>query len=213
MNKKAVMERISSTNNRRNNDGGRSMRDIHKLSDDNNGDLLAGFSWPPRSYTCSFCRREFRSAQALGGHMNVHRRDRARLRQSPPPPREGHHHFSSSSSSSLLNLNLDPITANPNPSYSPPLRASPPSPPPPSRKFPCFIPTLSPSLVPSSSMEMGKWSKVEGIPVNHHFVTNYRVKGYKSEFEVVMKKGEIAKLDLKIGFHEDLDLELRLGCT
>ncbi|CAM0874255.1 unnamed protein product [Alopecurus aequalis] len=36
--------------------------------------------WPPRSYSCTFCRREFRSAQALGGHMNVHRRDRARLR-------------------------------------------------------------------------------------------------------------------------------------
>ncbi|CAO2819597.1 unnamed protein product [Amaranthus hypochondriacus] len=38
-----------------------------------------GTNWPPRSYTCTFCRREFRSAQALGGHMNVHRRDRARL--------------------------------------------------------------------------------------------------------------------------------------
>ncbi|KAL4341132.1 hypothetical protein GQ457_08G010880 [Hibiscus cannabinus] len=41
--------------------------------------------WPPRSYTCSFCRREFRSAQALGGHMNVHRRDRAKLKQSHSP--------------------------------------------------------------------------------------------------------------------------------
>lgn len=40
-------------------------------------DLLV---WPPRPYSCTFCRREFRSAQALGGHMNVHRRDRARLR-------------------------------------------------------------------------------------------------------------------------------------
>ncbi|CAM8999875.1 unnamed protein product [Rhodiola kirilowii] len=40
-----------------------------------------GTTWPPRSYTCSFCRREFKSAQALGGHMNVHRRDRARLHQ------------------------------------------------------------------------------------------------------------------------------------
>lgn len=39
-------------------------------------------TWPPRSYTCTFCRREFRSAQALGGHMNVHRRDRARLHSS-----------------------------------------------------------------------------------------------------------------------------------
>lgn len=44
-------------------------------------DDAAGSLWPPRSYTCSFCRREFKSAQALGGHMNVHRRDRARLKQ------------------------------------------------------------------------------------------------------------------------------------
>lgn len=43
---------------------------------------FGGFAWPPRSYTCTFCRREFRSAQALGGHMNVHRRDRARVKQS-----------------------------------------------------------------------------------------------------------------------------------
>uniref|UniRef100_A0A0E0CDP6 C2H2-type domain-containing protein n=1 Tax=Oryza meridionalis TaxID=40149 RepID=A0A0E0CDP6_9ORYZ len=38
-----------------------------------------------RSYPCGFCRREFRSAQALGGHMNVHRRDRARLRLTHQP--------------------------------------------------------------------------------------------------------------------------------
>ncbi|KAF7144490.1 hypothetical protein RHSIM_Rhsim04G0161800 [Rhododendron simsii] len=49
------------------------------------GGLIGGCVWPPRSYSCSFCRREFRSAQALGGHMNVHRRDRARLNQSPYP--------------------------------------------------------------------------------------------------------------------------------
>ncbi|XP_027349019.1 transcriptional regulator SUPERMAN-like [Abrus precatorius] len=41
-----------------------------------------GTSWPARNYACSFCKREFKSAQALGGHMNVHRRDRARLRSS-----------------------------------------------------------------------------------------------------------------------------------
>lgn len=45
---------------------------------------VMGSTWPPRSYTCTFCRREFRSAQALGGHMNVHRRDRARLHQLSP---------------------------------------------------------------------------------------------------------------------------------
>ncbi|GMN60096.1 hypothetical protein TIFTF001_029188 [Ficus carica] len=58
---------------------------------------LGGCIWPPRSYSCSFCRREFRSAQALGGHMNVHRRDRARLKQSPPELHreilhQNHHH-------------------------------------------------------------------------------------------------------------------------
>ncbi|PKA53972.1 Transcriptional regulator SUPERMAN [Apostasia shenzhenica] len=42
-----------------------------------------GTTWPPRSYTCTFCRREFRSAQALGGHMNGHRRNRQRPRRSP----------------------------------------------------------------------------------------------------------------------------------
>ncbi|XP_039818744.1 zinc finger protein 36-like [Panicum virgatum] len=46
-------------------------------ADDDDG---LGGAYPPRSYTCAFCRREFRSAQALGGHMNVHRRDRAKMR-------------------------------------------------------------------------------------------------------------------------------------
>jgi C2H2-type zinc finger len=55
---------------------------------DNYGRL---FIWPPRIYSCNFCDREFRSAQALGGHMNVHRRDRARLRQEAhPDPNEDH---------------------------------------------------------------------------------------------------------------------------
>ncbi|KAM0836393.1 hypothetical protein ACQ4PT_062343 [Festuca glaucescens] len=47
--------------------------------------------WPPRSYSCTFCRREFRSAQALGGHMNVHRRDRARLRHQDDEVQEEPH--------------------------------------------------------------------------------------------------------------------------
>ncbi|KAB1217826.1 putative transcriptional regulator RABBIT EARS [Morella rubra] len=53
---------------------------------------LGGCVWPPRSYSCSFCTREFRSAQALGGHMNVHRRDRAMLRQALNPINEARHH-------------------------------------------------------------------------------------------------------------------------
>ncbi|KAK9127049.1 hypothetical protein Syun_015846 [Stephania yunnanensis] len=34
-----------------------------------------------RSYECTFCQRGFSNAQALGGHMNIHRRDRAKLKQ------------------------------------------------------------------------------------------------------------------------------------
>ncbi|KAE9615035.1 hypothetical protein Lal_00048188 [Lupinus albus] len=49
------------------------------------GRVLGGSMWPPRSYSCTFCKREFRSAQALGGHMNVHRRDRAKLKQNLSP--------------------------------------------------------------------------------------------------------------------------------
>ena len=68
----------------------------HSNNGSSSEDYMNGFPWPPRSYTCSFCRKEFKSAQALGGHMNVHRRDRARLRQSSPPTHQG---------SSMLNLN------------------------------------------------------------------------------------------------------------
>ncbi|KAG8376938.1 hypothetical protein BUALT_Bualt09G0116100 [Buddleja alternifolia] len=33
------------------------------------------------SYRCTFCKRGFSNAQALGGHMNIHRKDRAKLRE------------------------------------------------------------------------------------------------------------------------------------
>ncbi|XP_059431417.1 transcriptional regulator TAC1-like [Corylus avellana] len=33
-----------------------------------------------RSYECVFCKRGFTTAQALGGHMNIHRRDRGKPR-------------------------------------------------------------------------------------------------------------------------------------
>uniref|UniRef100_A0A0E0P5B5 C2H2-type domain-containing protein n=1 Tax=Oryza rufipogon TaxID=4529 RepID=A0A0E0P5B5_ORYRU len=91
-----------------------------------------GFSWPPlqrspppssssSSYTCGYCRREFRSAQALGGHMNVHRRERARLRQFPNPRPHP-----------LPNLNLSP---------------PPPPPPPPPQQQQCYCPGDRPAIV------------------------------------------------------------------
>ncbi|CAN1142516.1 Probable transcriptional regulator RABBIT EARS [Linum perenne] len=84
---------------------------------------LGGCIWPPRSYSCTFCRREFRSAQALGGHMNVHRRDRARLKQSP----------------------ISPTSSNnsPNPSPDPPASSSPPENPRVSSSEKTFLPSAA----------------------------------------------------------------------
>lgn len=71
--------------------------------------LCTGSMWPPRSYSCTFCKREFRSAQALGGHMNIHRRDRARLKQNLISPHHEslslhhHHHKNNDFKSSLVN--------------------------------------------------------------------------------------------------------------
>lgn len=70
---------------------------------------IMGTTWPPRSYTCTFCQREFRSAQALGGHMNVHRRDRARLHQTQCSPAGGPCSFSTTS-----NTTMSPPLINPN---------------------------------------------------------------------------------------------------
>ncbi|KAL6189503.1 hypothetical protein ACLB2K_040891 [Fragaria x ananassa] len=78
------------------------------------------YPWPTRCYICGFCKREFKSAQALGGHMNVHRKDRARLRSSPPADWIGQY-----THSTILNLNLKP---NPNPTFVPSPPPSPPSP-------------------------------------------------------------------------------------
>ncbi|PWA69310.1 Zinc finger, C2H2 [Artemisia annua] len=35
-----------------------------------------------RSYECNFCKRGFTNAQALGGHMNIHRKHKAKLKES-----------------------------------------------------------------------------------------------------------------------------------
>ncbi|CAN6677329.1 unnamed protein product [Malus baccata var. baccata] len=46
-------------------------------SDDHN----SGAATVKRSYECTFCKRGFTNAQALGGHMNIHRKDRVKPMQ------------------------------------------------------------------------------------------------------------------------------------
>ncbi|PON43354.1 Zinc finger transcription factor [Parasponia andersonii] len=46
-----------------------------------------------RSYECTYCKRGFTNAQALGGHMNIHRKDRAKAKQhSSASHIHSHHH-------------------------------------------------------------------------------------------------------------------------
>ncbi|CAJ2627709.1 zinc finger protein GIS-like [Trifolium pratense] len=50
---------------------------IDRSSDQNNDDDHDRDMGIGRSYECVFCKRGFTTAQALGGHMNIHRKDRA----------------------------------------------------------------------------------------------------------------------------------------
>lgn len=51
-----------------------------------------------RSYECTFCKRGFTNAQALGGHMNIHRKDRAKAKQLPNQYRSNEDYISMSAS-------------------------------------------------------------------------------------------------------------------
>ncbi|KAH7864103.1 hypothetical protein Vadar_025836 [Vaccinium darrowii] len=65
-------------------------------SSDQEVDQPADYVATGRSYECVFCKRGFTTAQALGGHMNIHRKDRAKNRPVGPAPTSihsnNHHH-------------------------------------------------------------------------------------------------------------------------
>lgn len=190
--------------------GGRTIRDYSTTSF-GGADYLSGFSWPPRAYTCSFCKREFRSAQALGGHMNVHRKDRARLRQQSPPRDDEEYPFLK------LNPNHSKPNANPdpNPSFlssslsSSPLKKNP--------SFCCNLPSpfsssLSPSstLYPKGSNSATASAKIRATRTSFGLRDFTQVDKYEG-----LKTPEFVRLNLEIGLFrdskEELDLELRLG--
>ncbi|OMO91167.1 hypothetical protein COLO4_18580 [Corchorus olitorius] len=57
------------------------MEESEKAEQQTSSEEQLGARSPARSYECTFCKRGFSNAQALGGHMNIHRRDKAKLKQ------------------------------------------------------------------------------------------------------------------------------------
>ena len=178
---------------------------------DNNS---SGFLWPQRNYTCSFCKRQFNSAQALGGHMNVHRRDRAMLIQLPswvfecPKPNSN-----------------NTFKSHPNPSFSSPTSVSSPHhsflSPPPTTSFSTSSPSYNQLEKKSTAechssdpliREKKKKKNMRAFAEVEEFKNDAFAQKYELE---VLEKSEVISLELEIGCKdpkEVLDLELRLGC-
>ncbi|CAI9106848.1 OLC1v1006081C1 [Oldenlandia corymbosa var. corymbosa] len=64
-----------------------------------------------RLYECSFCKKGFSNAQALGGHMNIHRKDKAKLKQQSSKP--SHHHQAAKTNIIPLTPSRDNLTKPP----------------------------------------------------------------------------------------------------
>lgn len=177
-----------------------------------------GISWRQRNFMCNFCKKEYKSAQALGGHMNVHRRDRARLRLSSPsldqPP----------SPNPNPNTNLNPnFTSTPSSLLCLPYKTFNAS------LFPLASPSLTMKIEEKQEMfqfaphkarnflgEMTKKMNMEGSLANVN--GGYYGSSIDQENESrVWKKRDSFRLELEMGllkdgkFEMELDLELRLG--
>ncbi|KAK8516248.1 hypothetical protein V6N12_068858 [Hibiscus sabdariffa] len=174
-----------------------------------------GTTWPPRSYTCTFCRREFRSAQALGGHMNVHRRDRARLHQIQPSggggggatvPLLNQASPSSTTQELATNTGLRFLYQLPSPnrvftSPAPPINSA------------CSIDSPStllsiPPYHPSNSSTVAAAQPSRNFPATPLGLSSSSSLSYSTKAE---SSTTSAGINLKDESIEDLDLELRLG--
>ncbi|KAG4973109.1 hypothetical protein JHK87_029930 [Glycine soja] len=175
---------------------------------------IMGTTWPPRSYTCTFCRREFRSAQALGGHMNVHRRDRARLHQAPVPSSSSNPMTSSLPTSPFINIPPQDLVANAGLCLlyhlpKSPSSTAPPFPPSPTTPSPSTV--LSISSYPTTNFLMQTSFNFPGAPatgINTTTTTTVSSLCYNSS--KVEQSATSSSIDHN-GHLEELDLELRLG--
>ncbi|XP_058772865.1 transcriptional regulator SUPERMAN-like [Vicia villosa] len=160
-------------------------------------------TWPPRSYTCTFCRREFRSAQALGGHMNVHRRDRARLHQNQPPLNPSSQ-FIHIPPQELVNAGLCLFYHSPNPNISSFNDSN-------GDQSPSTLLSISSSSYPTNNLMMQRQMQTCS-PTPFHFQANSARNFINNSISSFSNKPAICtSIDDKVHEIEELDLELRLG--
>ncbi|KAI3756747.1 hypothetical protein L1987_56570 [Smallanthus sonchifolius] len=159
------------------------------------------FSWPPKSYTCSFCKREFRSAQALGGHMNVHRREKAKLRQITPQRYLSFLH----PQSQVHDQNPNP-NPNPNPNITTcSFTSNTPS------SFPPFTHSCCPPFSDPYRFHLLRRSNSAKAEVSRSRKPDLVVDfSHEKEGMIVKKLDNGLLVEQKF---DDLDLELRLGCS
>lgn len=191
-------------------------------------------SWAVKNYACSFCKRQFKSAQALGGHMNVHRRERARLRLLPPS-------LPADCSNPNLNPNLSSLSPSsptlssakflPHHDYKPP-------------QYSLLSPPLTNALSSPASSSNPTYNDKKSIfdfPLRNYVPLSPQIRDRTSastttsnsmmssvlededhskrfqqkDYFKALKTQKIIRLDLEMGLlkdeKEDVDLELRLG--
>ncbi|KAI4349418.1 hypothetical protein L6164_010009 [Bauhinia variegata] len=165
-----------------------SSEETDRSSDQQNYDTVTG-----RSYECVFCKRGFTTAQALGGHMNIHRKDRAKTKPSFPP----------SSSSKVVDDNCadlgfhSAIRSSPGNSYSTSSEVN-------ANYHQLIFPSLRPSYT-----NYGEDFCVQNPRDRNLFGEDWRrsLSLHSNPLSVCENKGKVADSGEKDG----LDLELRLG--
>ncbi|KAJ0034371.1 transcriptional regulator SUPERMAN-like [Pistacia vera] len=143
-----------------------------------------------RSYECTFCKRGFTNAQALGGHMNIHRKDRAKAKQVP----------SSSFSTKSMAINDDYM----NPRYFPPISAVQEA-----QRNPLMY--YPPSVSSPRISHAQQYDREFLLPRSQSLSTNGELLGANLSLGIGRTCIEDNEVKTGIMKEDELDLELRLG--
>lgn len=150
-----------------------------------------------RSYGCVFCKRGFTTAQALGGHMNIHRKDRAKTRPSSLPPPIFDESYGS------LRLTYPYNYTYPSSGFDPHHQV----------RYPVFFPAASTWDIARLSYNSHELPSVHSDPLNRDF---FAEDCWRQTLNLQAGPSNIGDNHImgspKMGVaEEDIDLELRLG--